>query len=134
MMLLGYAIPTACGAICMLASLIPLVLIPSVGDVPEPEGIRWHEMLEPFRQWRFRRLLAFRSWMSIANGISQSAERTFPKNVLKLGLGDMAIMKNVMQVGQIGVARWAGPFSDRYGNRPVLVACQWAVSLAMVFF
>jgi hypothetical protein len=52
---------------------------------------------------------------------------------LKLGVWDLAIMKNTMQVGQLGMARVVGPFSDRYGNRPVLVACQWLVSVAMVF-
>ena len=130
----GYAIPNGCGALCMLCSLIPLFMMPDAGEVPLSKGIPWRAMIEPLRQWKFRRLLSFRSWMSFANGLSQTAERTFPKSVLLLGLGDMAIMKNVMQVGQIGVARWAGPFSDRYGNRPVLVACQWLVSLAMVFF
>ncbi|HZZ28056.1 MAG TPA: MFS transporter [Pirellulales bacterium] len=132
--LLGYAIPNAIGAVCMLASLVPLCLMPDAGDVPPPAGIPWRAMLAPFRQWRFRRLLLFRAWLSIANGISQTADQIFPKSVLKLGLGDLAIMRNVMQIGQIGVSRWAGPFSDRYGNRPVLVACQCLVAVAMIFY
>jgi MFS family permease len=132
--LLGYALPNALGAACMLSSLVPLFLMPAAGIVPPAVGIPWRAMAAPFRQWRFRRLLSFRSWLSIANGISQAAEKVFPKNVLKLGVGDLAIMRNVMQVGQIGVSRWAGPFSDRYGNRPVLVACQWLVAVAMVFY
>jgi MFS family permease len=118
----------------MLISLIPLVLIPSAGTVPAAEGIPWRAMAAPFRQWQFRRLLWFRAGLSIANGISQTAEKAFPKNVLKLGVWDLAIMKNTMQVGQLGTARVVGPFSDRYGNRPVLVACQWLVSVAMVFY
>ncbi len=134
MKLLGYAIPNALGTICMLASLIPLWLMPAAGEVPTATGISWRAMAAPFRQWQFRRLLSFRAGLSIANGISQAAEKAFPKNVLLLGVGDMAIMRNVMQVGQIGVSRWAGPFSDRYGNRPVLVICQWLVSIAMVFY
>jgi hypothetical protein len=112
MKLLGYALPNALGAICMLASLVPLVLIPAAGIVPQATGIPWRAMAVPFRQWQFRRLLTFRAWLSLANGISRAAEKVFPKNVLKLGIGDMAIMRNVMQVGQIGVSRWAGPFSD----------------------
>ncbi|HTQ40786.1 MAG TPA: hypothetical protein VMJ32_17320 [Pirellulales bacterium] len=134
MKLLGYAIPNAVGTACMLASLVPLWLMPAEGNVPSLVGIPWRAMLTPFRQWQFRRLLSFRAGLSIANGISQAAEKSFPKNVLLLGVGDMTIMRNVMQVGQIGVSRWAGPFSDRYGNRPVLIACQWMVSVAMVFF
>jgi Na+/melibiose symporter-like transporter len=134
MKLLGYALPNAVGAACMLASLLPLVMMPSAGAVPEVTGIPWHAMAAPFRRWQFRRLLSFRAWLSLANGISQAAEKVFPKNVLKLGVGDMAIMRNVMQIGQIGVSRWAGPFSDRYGNRPVLVVCQWMVSVAMIFY
>jgi MFS family permease len=134
MTLLGYAIPNGCGAFCMLISLVPLVLIPAAGAAPQFSSVPWREMWAPFRNWQFRRLLSFRAWMSFANGISQTAERTFPKNILKLGLGDLALMKNVMQVGQMGVARWAGPFSDRFGNRAVLVASQWFVSLAMLFY
>ncbi len=134
MMLLGYAIPNALGTACMLASLIPLVLMPAAGAAPAATGVPWRAMAAPFRQWRFRRLLSFRAGLSIANGISQTAEKAFPKNVLKLGVWDLAIMKNVMQVGQLGTARVVGPLSDRYGNRPVLVACQWLVSLAMVFY
>ncbi|HEY2827284.1 MAG TPA: hypothetical protein VGJ04_06755 [Pirellulales bacterium] len=134
MKLLGYAIPNALGAACMLGSLVPLVLMPAAGVVPPAEGIPWREMAAPFRQWQFRRLLSFRAGLSVANGISQAAEKVFPKNILKLGVGDLAIMRNAMQIGQIGVARWAGPFSDRYGNRSVLIACQWLVSLAMVFY
>lgn len=134
MKLLGYALPNALGTVCMLGSLIPLALMPAAGSVPPAVGIPWRAMAAPFRNWRFRRLLSFRAGLSIANGISQAAEKVFPKTVLKLGVGDMAIMKNVMQVGQIGVSRWAGPFSDRFGNRPVLIACQWMVSLAMVFY
>jgi hypothetical protein len=134
MKLLGYALPNALGAACMLGSLVPLALMPAAGEVPPAIGIPWRAMASPFRQWQFRRLLSFRAGLSIANGISQAAEKVFPKNVLKLGVGDMAVMRNMMQVGQIGVSRWAEPFSDRFGNRSVLVACQWMVSLAMVFY
>ncbi len=134
LMLLGYAIPNALGAICMLGSLVPLTMMPSMRRVPPTPGIPWQAMAAPFKDWRFRRLLSFRAGLSLANGISQTVQGMFPFRVLKLGAGDVTVMRNVMQVGQIGVARWAGPFSDRYGNRPVLVACQWLVSLAMIFY
>lgn len=134
LLLLGYAIPNGLGALCMLASLWPLQMMPAVGEVPRVTTIPWRAMAAPFVDWRFRRVLSFRAVLSVANGISQAAQGIFPYRVLKLGAGDITVMRNVMNVGQIGVARWAGPFSDRFGNRPVLVVCQWIVSLAMVFY
>jgi MFS family permease len=134
LMLLGYAIPNALGVACMLSSLVPLFLMPATRRVERSRGIPWRSMIAPFRDWRFRHFLSFRAGLSLANGISQTAQGIFPYRILQLKAGDLTLMRNSMQVGQVGVARWAGPFSDRNGNRPVLVLCQWLVSLAMLFF
>ncbi len=135
-LLLAYAIPIAAGACCLLSSVAVLALMPATRRYPRPR--RWAGavlLAAPFRDRRFARVLVFRSWFSLANGISQTVQNViFPKDVLRLGVGPLSTMRVAMQVGQIGVSRVAGRWSDRVGNRPVLVAAQACVSASMLFF
>ncbi len=43
-------------------------------------------------------------------------------------------MTSTMRCGQAAYSGWVGRFSDRYGNRPVLVLSQFCVALSMLFF
>lgn len=84
---------------------------------------------------RFWAVLVFRGWFSLANGVSQVVQNAiFPKDVLGFGVAPMNAFRVVTQGGQLGAARTVGKWSDRYGNRPVLIAAQFCVSLALVFF
>jgi MFS family permease len=135
-LLLAYAIPTGLGAAFLLASLVPLVLMPPTRSYPAASvGLVRSAIVAPFVDWRFWPLLVFRSWFSLANGISQVVQNViFPKDVLAFGVGPMNAMRVVTQAGQIAGARVVGKASDRFGNRPVLVAAQACVSLALVFY
>src|SRR6185295_17211429 len=83
----------------------------------------------------FFRVLVFRSWFSLANGVSQTVQNViFPKDVLGLGVAPMSAMRVSMQLGQLSASRWVGRASDRFGNRPVLMAAQACVSLSLVFY
>jgi hypothetical protein len=125
-LLLAYAIPIAGGAACLLASLVPLVLMPATRRYPKPEaGLVRSVVAAPFADRRYWRLLIFRSWFSLSNGISQTVQNVvYPKDVLNFGVGPMAVMKVTTQIGQMGSARWVGRWSDRIGNRPVLVVAR----------
>ncbi len=120
--LVGYAIPTGVGAMFLLGSLVPLA------------RLMVSTIRAPFVDRRFRRLLAFRIWFSLSNGISQTVQSIYPKQVLGLGIGDLAVMRTVMQFGQMGASRPVGRWSDRFGNRPVLMAAQVCVSASLLFF
>lgn len=135
-LLLAYAIPTAAGALALLASLVPLAMMPATRKYPRPQaGQLAATILAPFVDRRFRRLLVFRCWFSLANGVSQTVQNViFPKDVLGFGVGPLSAMRVSMQLGQMAGARPVGRTSDRFGNRPVLVAAQACVSASLVFF
>ena len=135
-LLLAYAIPTALGALALLASLVPLALMPATRQYPKPQArLLYSTIAAPFVDRRFWRLLVFRSWFSLANGISQTVQNViYPKDVLGFGVGPLAAMRVSMQLGQMGASRWVGRTSDRFGNRPVLMAAQACVSLSLVFY
>jgi MFS family permease len=134
-LLLAYAIPTGVGALCLLASIAPLALMPATRRYESVRGFAWTALAMPFRDARFRRLLYFRAWFSFANGISQTVQNViYPKEVLGLGVAPMATMRVSMQAGQFAASRPIGKASDRFGNRPLLVAGQLCVSAALLFY
>jgi MFS transporter len=135
--LFGYAIPNAVGAVLLLASLAPLVAMPARlggGPARSPDVVPWRSLIAPLGDARFCRLLWFGCWFSFFNGLTQAPQNIFPKAVLGLGLLDQAHMRTLMQLGQMGVSWLVGPWSDRYGNRPVLIASQLLVASGPLFF
>jgi hypothetical protein len=159
----GYALTSALGALCLQASLVPLAMMPGRdgstrrvgraaraprgatvddGATPGATALRstrptttgGTSTLAALGDSRFRRLLAFGCWVAVANGVSQSAQNIYPKAVLQLGVYDLAWMRLAMQIGQIGYSRWAGGFSDKSGNRPLLIISQAIVALGPLFY
>jgi hypothetical protein len=135
-LLLAYAIPTGLGAMLLLGSVLPLLAMPATRRYPAPS---LRNVLTagraPFVDRRFWGLLIFRGWFSLANGVSQVVQNAFfPKDVLGLGVGPLSAMRVTTQAGQLTGARAVGKWSDRYGNRPALIAAQLCVSLALVFY
>ena len=130
-LLLGYLIPNCIGALFLLASLVPLSLMP---DVPAPArradaaARRW-----PVADARFRRLLWYRAWFSFFNGISQAAQNIYVY-VIGIGVLPMQGMQLGMRLGQMGLSPTVGQASDRYGNRPVLELSQALVAVGPLFY
>jgi MFS family permease len=134
-LLVAYAVPTAVGAAALVASIVPLALMPSTRRYqPTGSRIEWPLLRAALTDRRFARLLIFRCLFSLANGVSQTVQAVYPKRILQFGVGDMAAMRTVMQFGQMGAARWVGRWSDRFGNRPVLMAAQACVTASLLFF
>lgn len=135
-LLLAYAIPTGLGAALLLASLLPLVFMPPTRRYPRPDTrLVWSAISAPFVDRRFLWLLVFRSWFSLANGITQVVQSAiYPKVILGFGVGPMNAFRVVTGVGQMAGSRAVGKWSDRFGNRPVLMAAQACVSLSLVFY
>ncbi len=133
--LLGYAIPTAIGALFLWASLVPLMRMPATRRTAHSASLPVAALLRqfPFRDGRYWRLLLFGCVFSFANGLTQSAQNIYPY-MLGLGVFSLAWMRTTMRAGQLGVSHWAGPFSDRFGNRPVLILCQFLVAMGPLFF
>jgi MFS family permease len=135
-LLFAYAIPVGVGAVVLLASVVPLALMPATRVYPRPtRQLVWSAIWSPLADRRFRRLLVFRSWFSLANGISQTVQNViYPKDVLGFGVVPMQVMRVTTQVGQLGVSPLAGAASDRLGNRPVLMLAQACVSASLLFY
>lgn len=133
--LLAYAIPSALGVLFLLASLIPLVFMPATPVSRADDGPRiWRSITLPLADRRFAVFLLFGCWFSFFNGVTQSAQNIYPYRVLGFGVLALAVMRTVMRIGQIPFAFFAGGFSDRYGNRPVLILTQAIVATGPLFF
>jgi len=136
-----YAMTIVVGAVLLAASLVPLGAIPAVNSkshaptstVPVDQPA-WRRLVASLFDPTARRLLLYGCWFSFFNGLFLIAQNILPRGVLGLGLADMNRMQTAMRVGQIGVSAWAGPWSDRRGNRPVLVLCQLLVGAAPLFY
>ena len=135
-LLLAYAIPTALGAAFLLGSLVPLALMPGTRQYTRlPRELAWSRLAAPLVDRRFARLLLFRSWFSLANGVSQTVQNViYPKDVLGFGVAPLQALKITTQVGQLAASRGVGRASDRVGNRPVLMAAQACVSASLLFY
>jgi MFS family permease len=127
-MWLGYAIPAVLGAMFMLLAVLPLAGIPGLAARPERRvGTAWSSLLAPLRDPAFLRLLAFGCWFSFFNGITQSVQDMYPKQVLEISLLATLLLATGMRCGQWSISPWLGRLADRFGNRPVMMA-----SLAVV--
>ncbi len=137
--LAGYAMVTAVGAAFLLASIVPLWFMPErIGngrrERAQPRLTDWRQLLAPLTATTFRRVLWFGLMFSFVNGLTQSAQNIYPKQVLAIGLTEQAAFVTIMRLGQAMYSLWAGPFSDRYGNRPVLIVSQLVQASGLLFF
>jgi MFS family permease len=107
---------------------LPLAGIPGLAARPERRvGTAWSSLLAPLRDPAFLRLLAFGCWFSFFNGITQSVQDMYPKQVLEISLLATLLLATGMRCGQWSISPWLGRLADRFGNRPVMMA-----SLAVV--
>jgi hypothetical protein len=132
---IAYVIPAALGGCLMIAALVPLALIPqAVKSATVRRGATFRSMLAPFGDSRFLRLLLFGCWFSLSNGLTQSAQYSYPKQVLGIVLFVMLAMQTGMRIGQLAVSPWLGRLADRLGNRPVMMGCLLLVAQGPLFY
>lgn len=93
-----------------------------------------HQLLSPWTDHKFRRLLYFGLWFSFSNGLMQTAQRIFQMNVL----GMTFVEKKTLDSGSRGIQSllmpWVGNWVDRHGNVTVLAISQGMIALAPLFF
>ncbi|HUT08855.1 MAG TPA: MFS transporter [Thermoguttaceae bacterium] len=134
---IGYAIPTALGGCYMIASLLPLARIPRLATSPTVRfGATLDSMLAPFSDRRFQRLLFFGCWFSFANGLTQSAQYSYPYQILaaEIVVFAMLAMQTGMRLGQFTVSPFLGRLADRAGNRPVMMGSLLLVAQGPLFY
>lgn len=131
----GYAVPIGIGVVALLLSVIPLRGMPKLEDETPTAAPRAAQPVVPLlRNGAFLRLVVAGCWISFFNGFTQTAQNVYPRLILGLGISDLAMMRIVMQFGQIALSPVVGRLSDRYGNRPVLAVSQAIVALGPLFY
>jgi predicted MFS family arabinose efflux permease len=70
----------------------------------------------------------------LANGITQSAQYTYPKDVLDVRLFALLALQTAMFCGQWAVGPWLGWLADRLGNRPVMIGSLLLAAQGPLFY
>lgn len=129
------ALSAAAGAGLMLLSVLPLVWMPSFSHCPSAiPTAPWRTLLVALRDSRYRRLIEFHCWFSFVNGITASAQLMYPRRVLGVSYEGTLGMLGMMRAGQSVLAPVAGRWTDRIGNRPVMIVAQLIVATGPLFF
>ena len=131
----GYAIPWLAGCVFLAVSLVPLSRMPGLTpNGQRPRVVPLLTILKPFTDGNFLRYMVFGCWFSFFNGIVQSAQEIFPRQVLGVGRPLWLSLQTGMRVGQFALSPRLGRWADRVGNRPVLMACIPLIASSTLFF
>lgn len=132
---IAYAMTALLGVGFMLAALGPLAAMPAVrrsqAYVPQ---VTLGQLVIPLADRRFLRLLGFGCWFSFFNGLTQSAQFTYPARALGLGLPEMLGLQTGMRLGQLAASPRLGRLADRWGNKPVMLVCLPLVASGLLFY
>lgn len=132
--LVAYAAALGVGVVCLFGSAVALTALRSPRRRRPTGPVAWREIVAPFADPRFRRLLYYGCWFSTFNGLTASPQQTYPRQVLGLGVFDMHAMRTGMRLGQFALSRPLGALCDRLGHRPVLMVSQACVAAAPLCF
>ncbi|MEX2315823.1 MAG: MFS transporter [Pirellulales bacterium] len=122
------------GAVMMLVAIVPLSAMPAANRTPSATPrAPWRTLLQALIDRRYRRLLAASCWIGIVNGFTQTANEIYPIRVLNLPYGWRLALLGLMRAGQSAIAPWAGRWTDRLGNRPVMIVSQLIAATGSLF-
>ncbi|MCG8450243.1 MAG: MFS transporter [Pirellulales bacterium] len=134
---MGYASLASVAAVTMMIAVGPLL---QMVDPPSPSEVggrgaklRWQELLQPFFDAHYLRLLCYGWWFSLANGITATTLYFFQMNVLKLEFAEKRVLDASSRGMQALLMPWVGAQADRRGNVSVLVISQLLVAAALLF-
>ena len=109
-----------------------LLVLRSIPEPPPAAAVtsrRWRLMGEPFRDRRFRPLMAHFTFWQIAAPIAGPFFNLYLIEVLDMPLSVVAVYNFVGQVASIYSVRFWGRLADRFGNLPVLRVCVFAKTI-----
>ena len=133
----AYAACAVAGAVFLAAAALVLGQMgdPHQRPAPSVTGRRFRlgDALEPLADRRFRRLLTFGLWFSIANGIVQTAQFLFFINPLNLSFAAKKSLDGASRAMKAGILPGLGAVTDSSGNVPVLAASQATIAISMGF-
>jgi MFS family permease len=132
-----YGFLVCLGAIFLLAAIVPISQMPACQrnrSTPSSPARPAMNLIMPFHDRRFRRLLTYGCWFSFFNGITDAAQGWYPMHVLGLSYYRSLSLKTGMNLGQWAASPWVGRWADRFGNRAVMIVSQLLVAAALLFF
>lgn len=130
----AYAIVNLLGIVFLFASVIPLLRMRDGVAVKHLASVTVASLIAPWRNANFRRVQVYNVWLAFFNGITQSAQSVFQKNLLKLPLEWVNGLRILMNAGQFALSTLLGRWIRRFGNQRVIVVSQLIVATAPVFF
>jgi MFS family permease len=119
----------------MLASLLPLARMPSIpltGLARRAPSLA--ALAAPIGDRLFLRLIAVGCWLSLVNGVSQSAQNASHRALFGFPLFVILAFQAEMRLGQGAICPVIGRLVDRLGNRPVLIVSQLIVATGPLFY
>jgi MFS family permease len=133
----SYAACAYFGGALMAMATLPLAGMrdaPVKPSVSPTSRLRLRDLLEPLADARFRRLMLFGLWFSIANGLVYAPRQAYLVSVLKLEFAHKRALDGASRGIQAIWMPWTGRVVDRRGNVPVLAISWGVVSFASIFF
>lgn len=132
-----YAACALTGALVMTAALLPLMEMPAFED-----GARRRSPLRSWRRnwwqvWRdtrFRSLALYGCWLGAVNGLLQTSQFYYGRNVLGLSLLVVLAMRSQTELGQTCLSPAVGRWIDRTSNTRVMMISQLLVGAAMLCY
>ncbi len=120
--LTSYAVVYALGIGFNILQMLPLLKVPNLPLRERPyQAPILSEIWKPFRDPNFRRYALFHCWLMLGSGIPQASFQLYLKNYLGLGLVWPGAFQLVNQVFSMWGFRLAGPLTDRFGNKPIII-------------
>ncbi len=139
MLWVPYAGCALAGALVMGAAILSLLAMPALENstpisASASQSAWWQRWLAIWRDRNLRLLVAYGCWLGAVNGLLQSSQFFYGRNVLSLSLLAVLALRSETEVGQTLMSPWVGKLIDRVGNRRVMFVSQLLVATAMLFY
>ncbi len=134
----AYALCMTFGTLLVLASVAPLAAMREIASPTavgqRPPGERLREVLLPFADRRFWRLLAYGGWFSFSNGVTSTAQYFYQIGVVKLDYWTFRTIDTSMKATQTAVMPRVGGLIDRVGAVRPMIVCQLLVAVGLACY
>ncbi|HTN76127.1 MAG TPA: MFS transporter, partial [Pirellulaceae bacterium] len=135
----AYASCGLAGALVMGSALLMLIEMPAFERIGQPiNSLRsppwWQSWLSVWRDARFRRMVGYGCWLGAVNGLLQTSQFFYGRNVLGLSLLAVLALRSETELGQTILSPTIGKWIDRWGNRPVMMIAQLLVAAATLCY
>jgi MFS family permease len=129
----GAVFATAAGARMIGMYYFAIMKFPASVTLRQTRQTKLAEYLAVLRDVNYLRLLLFTGVWGFCLNLAQPFYNVYVLQQLPYSVGDLTVLATIASLGGLLSLRTWGPLSDRFGNKPVMVACSllWAVTAAL---